>query len=114
MRIRDWSSDVCSSDLTSSESTNSTSSSRSAKADEITSTSVALATAGAREVAGMEWRGTRSSDADRKRVVEGKSVSGRVDLGGRRIMTKKTTQITNTQQNCASSTNKIKLQCTQR
>src|SRR3546814_16043739 len=27
--------------------------------------------------------------ADRKRVVEGKSVSGRVDLGGRRIINKK-------------------------
>src|SRR3546814_20980693 len=28
---------------------------------------------------------------DRKRVVSGKSVSGRVDLGGRRIIKKKTT-----------------------
>src|SRR3546814_13464384 len=32
----------------------------------------------------------RADDGDRKSVVEGKSVSVRVDLGGRRIITKKT------------------------
>src|SRR3546814_17615046 len=31
----------------------------------------------------------RENAADRKRVVEGKSVSGRVDIGGRRIITEK-------------------------
>src|SRR3546814_13926969 len=36
---------------------------------------------------------------DRKSVVEGKSVSGRVDIGGRRIIKKKNTYIKQTQNN---------------
>src|SRR3546814_18162791 len=76
MRISDWSSDVCSSDLREHE-----------------------LTAAQRDVAG-DVRGQhvgreldpREADVqrDRKSVVEGKSVSVSVDLGGRRIMKQKT------------------------
>src|SRR3546814_11100269 len=77
MRISDWSSDVCSSDL-------------------------------ARIAASRTWRGvsksgspaasetmsrpSRCMSADRKSVVEGKSVSVSVDLGGRRIIKKQKTR----------------------
>src|SRR3546814_14895480 len=87
MRISDWSSDVCSSDLT------------------------WWQRRLARKGAPTFYRGSRGKDQavrdrprqspgrhrrvaaprhkDRKRVVEGKSVSVRVDLGGRRIINKK-------------------------
>src|SRR3546814_19850387 len=82
MRISDWSSDVCSSDLhkvrsgcrwgcgTASRRAASNIGSRSARAD-------------------RRARRAPSPRPDRKSVVEGKSVSVRVDLGGRRIIKKK-------------------------
>src|SRR3546814_17041992 len=99
MRISDWSSDVCSSDLQGfarqlvgrgeyvgvvhgagiGEQ----------QADAQHETEVADAVDQERLHIGEDGRGTR----DRKRVVEGKSVSVRVDLGGRRLI-KKTTHTT--------------------
>src|SRR3546814_1162938 len=83
MRISDWSSDVCSSDLTMN----------------ITSISVAIGNIAplAAPIHNLPftcvlvicptYRKWRASDKrDRKSVVKGKSVSGRVDLGGRRIL----------------------------
>src|SRR3546814_14116579 len=77
MRISDWSSDVCSSDLVG-ESMNGASRDCS------------------RRSAGPTLRSRRprqkmklGGDQDRKSVVSGKSVSVRVDLGGRRIIQKK-------------------------
>src|SRR3546814_18583355 len=99
MRISDWSSDVCSSDL-------------------------ARRHVGAPDRAGPDnrrrarlWRIQRPAHApeaadrkqwrrsgrrairDRKSVVSGKSVSVRVDLGGRRIIKKKTNHVTNLKYN---------------
>src|SRR3546814_17352475 len=80
MRISDWSSDVCSSDL---------------------DTGVGAAIA----CGSQKWNGNcallvraprkirHSAGRDRKSVVSGKSVSVRVDLGGRRIIKKKQTMI---------------------
>src|SRR3546814_11249431 len=71
MRMSDWSSDVCSSDL---------------------------AVCAGRGCGRRVWAPRRAAARvpvhrrrrrDRKSVVEGKSVSVRVDLGGRRILTKK-------------------------
>src|SRR3546814_21155280 len=67
MRISDWSSDVCSSDLPT-------------RRDQPSRP--------ARGRAGRPAPTPRRA-ADRKSVVEGKSVSVRVDLGGRRIIKKK-------------------------
>src|SRR3546814_2981083 len=77
LRISDWSSDVCSSDL------------------------ATAGAGGADKLYGGDGPdhliGGSGNDllaggagADRKRVVEGKSVSGRVDLGGRRVSKKNT------------------------
>src|SRR3546814_18359019 len=96
MRISDWSSDVCSSDLIA------------AAFGEIAAlrgdagifrTHIYLATGRIdaerrilREVAPgdeIEIAGAGSDHAARKRVVKGKSVSVRVDLGGRRIIKQK-------------------------
>src|SRR3546814_13782712 len=79
MRISDWSSDVCSSDL-------------GPRADVV----VGLATLGGAQFAIDEEQGINchvqvllgNRYLDRKSVVEGKSVSVRVDLGGRRSMKK--------------------------
>src|SRR3546814_16105856 len=86
MRISDWSSDVCSSDL------------RDAARAGRNGCVRARATrrrsrVGRRPRAnrgGCRGRGRRDGSQDRKSVVEGKSVSVRVDLGGRRIIKKKT------------------------
>src|SRR3546814_15016992 len=70
MRISDWSSDVCSSDLR------------------------RHRVAGHGHRIGARWSRNRVRPlrprADRKSVVKGKSVSVRVDLGGRRLIKKKT------------------------
>src|SRR3546814_17380372 len=85
MRISDWSSDVCSSDLR------------------------AVAALPPRAAHGRSDQGDRARNEehrhdalfpvvqhrDRKSVVQGKSVSVRVDLGGRRIIKKKTYTIYN-------------------
>src|SRR3546814_10059007 len=69
VRISDWSSDVCSSDL--------------AKGFGITLVVFGHAVDGLRS-AGLVASGGELNDAlDRKSGVKGKSVSGRVDLGGR-------------------------------
>src|SRR3546814_12203121 len=94
MRISDWSSDVCSSDLF----------------FDILDTMVAKCPEVRSNVGDGYWMVTRHEDVrrvgqdwktfssakgyvpnrpDRKSVVEGKSVSVRVDLGGRRIIKKK-------------------------
>src|SRR3546814_14718116 len=74
MRISDWSSDVCSSDLSG-------------------SSSPAMAPTSAERSSGFicmnEGTEVAAPVTDRKSVVKGKSVSVRVDLGGRRIIKKK-------------------------
>src|SRR3546814_17886224 len=90
MRISDWSSDVCSSDLTQGVACGDRSDNRAACPDHVRILGdcrarnrhrawrqMALALAGLRAACAGEGR-------DRKRVVEGKSVSVRVDTGGRR------------------------------
>src|SRR3546814_17224204 len=97
MRISDWSSDVCSSDLNGHEHLRCLRRKqvRKRRAEEREQRRRS-ARSGVRVVA----RGLRSADAvhggeaggrrpDRKSVVWGKSVSVRVDLGGRRIIKKK-------------------------
>src|SRR3546814_11436485 len=91
MRISDWSSDVCSSDLVAART-------RAIlrrllgiaeNADARTGWQVRLLrTAGGKPEAGQDENRERQL-GDRKSVVEGKSVSVRVDLGGRRIIKKK-------------------------
>src|SRR3546814_19003005 len=90
MRISDWSSDVCSSDL------------RGAARDRAAGADAArpagrcarrLGRAASGRAARFAARGgDRRGHADRKRVVSGKSVSGRGDLGGSRIIKKKKLQ----------------------
>src|SRR3546814_15998077 len=80
MRISDWSSDVCSSDLRARELT------RGIGRDMFEHRAVAqvdVPVVGAAD---------RQAVGDRKSVVSGKSVSVRVDLGGRRIIQKKTSK----------------------
>src|SRR3546814_6050317 len=79
MRISDWSSDVCSSDL--------------ARFHRELAEQFPDALYGSRrdfsaKLAG-EFDAALATGSDRKRVVKGKSVSVRVDLGGRRIIKKK-------------------------
>src|SRR3546814_9883089 len=81
MRISDWSSDVCSSDLQ--------------PLPALARTDLRCKLAFAERLAGEIRPDIRSpdqnhhgKDQDRKSVVWGKSVSVRVDLGGRRIITK--------------------------
>src|SRR3546814_2347575 len=73
MRISDWSSDVCSSDL--------------ARAEAFEAQIAALKDAKEQLSAQFSEIG-----GDRKSVVQGKSVSVRVDLGGRRIIKNKILQ----------------------
>src|SRR3546814_17838875 len=87
MRISDWSSDVCSSDL--------------GRGDRVPAAGrrdrhragARPAQAGAGQ--GQGRGGKDRAQADRKSVVSGKSVSVRVDLGGRRIIKKKKDNINN-------------------
>src|SRR3546814_11955760 len=83
MRISDWSSDVCSSDL------------NSALVLDVGLSTAMDDVAAAREIAehvvGLGHRKIAIILGDRKSVVLGKSVSVRVDLGGRRTIKKKNT-----------------------
>src|SRR3546814_19911671 len=86
MRISDWSSDVCSSDLHHGLQ-------RRAHPGEVGEAvaarshddGVVVMAEGGQKVAG----GSHGDGEDRKSVVSGKSVSVRVDLGGRRLIKKK-------------------------
>src|SRR3546814_15665678 len=100
MRISDWSSDVCSSDLP-------IRGSRRSTASIITRIRWATASCCGAPTISPTLRKRKSASCgrrpprdrthtDRKSVVEGKSVSVRVDLGGRRIIKKTTTKKRNT------------------
>src|SRR3546814_15285738 len=98
MRISDWSSDVCSSDLDDGGATWRPTGDLGGSGPVITAADgmVWAATEGGRflrsEDGGTTWTPYRppgSGRRDRKSVVEGKSVSVRGDLGGRRIINKK-------------------------
>src|SRR3546814_12161783 len=78
MRISDWSSDVCSSDLQV----------REERLDQDLLAREVVEQAALGDAGGVGDRLDRGA-ADRKSVVSGKSVSVRVDLGGRRIIKKK-------------------------
>src|SRR3546814_12000934 len=78
MRISDWSSDVCSSDLP----TDNAAAPRRRRG-------CPPSQAGSSSCR-RDWRGPNRCARDRKSVVSGKSVSVRVDLGGRRIIKKHT------------------------
>src|SRR3546814_15043518 len=79
MRISDWSSDVCSSDLVRGEAV---ADRAVAVADDAIAPEMRLARGD------LGGRAELRRRVDRKSVVEGKSVSVRVDLGGRRIIKK--------------------------
>src|SRR3546814_17273958 len=80
MRISDWSSDVCSSDLLARTAPH-LARYRTGDADQISF----------RRVPAHLFRGRGFRGPDRKSVVSGKSVSVRVDLGGRRLIKTKRT-----------------------
>src|SRR3546814_15239008 len=97
MRISDWSSDVCSSDLQAAEREYQAALQRDSNDIQAMSGLFNLYVAQNRTDAALalasriDQTGTGSSlgPEDRKSVGSGKSVSGRVDLGGRRIIKKK-------------------------
>src|SRR3546814_19733415 len=96
MRISDWSSDVCSSDLASFEDAL-------AKAAQAIAAVKQSAGPGAVAVLGSPMATNEEAfvlaglaRADRKRVVEGKSLSVRVEFGGSRIINKKTSRCMST------------------
>src|SRR3546814_1885208 len=93
MRISDWSSDVCSSDLLTDLLENLLADHRLEHAAAISGLNVMNGDPGIIECAkdGLGAKRSRRSVgiADRKSVVSGKSVSVRVDLGGRSIIKKK-------------------------
>src|SRR3546814_8522479 len=92
MRISDWSSDVCSSDLDGI--------GAEVPMDQVTGTDPLVEEAEGNMIptvriakpVGWPDGAVPAAAEDRKSVVEGKSVSVRVDLGGRRIIKKKNTK----------------------
>src|SRR3546814_5350068 len=88
MRISDCSSDVCSSDLAPTSDRSGTVLLRFERGVATVLLDVGVATD--ERVTGLRVTGVAVADEDRKSVVSGKSVSVRVDLGGRRIIKKKT------------------------
>src|SRR3546814_16275552 len=91
MRISDWSSDVCSSDLRSG---------HRGWQRQPEGISIALGIS-PRARRSRRSDGSATRVLDRKRVVWGKSVPVRVDLGGRRILKKKTSHNNTTKIGCA-------------
>src|SRR3546814_15807680 len=104
MRISDWSSDVCSSDLESLEVSVTTDDGKPAGHLVIFNRAVAASQAFGRQFPDLDkllsrkenktlpiekWPAKPREWLDRKSVVEGKSVSVRVDFGGRRSIKKK-------------------------
>src|SRR3546814_7994480 len=90
MRISDWSSDVCSSDLVEGRRLQGGEDPRAGRID-ARAGGVALAQEGRQRLHLVALQVI--ADPDRKSVVSGKSVSVRVDLGGRRIIKKKNKNI---------------------
>src|SRR3546814_17958827 len=101
MRISDWSSDVCSSDLNSFAVRRiidlQCGLSKVHLTPVLEANSLAVLRSFARNAGGITllsqmsiYSELKHGELDRKRVVSGKSVSVRVDLGGRRIIKKKT------------------------
>src|SRR3546814_5329411 len=82
MRISDWSSDVCSSDLAESPYQNAKEYIAAAKAD---AGQFVMAGTGSKQEDQIITVGLEQATGDRKSVVSGKSVAVRLDLGGRRI-----------------------------
>src|SRR3546814_11918103 len=103
MRISDWSSDVCSSDLEYDEFPKLMLSLRILAIEQYERLSCIAAnsfsSSRSRVINSKRFSGRKGSMnreaifEDRKSVVKGKSVSVRVDIGGRRIITKKTNNI---------------------
>src|SRR3546814_20461747 len=100
MRISDWSSDVCSSDLSSKRGSTEKKGplrrvpSKSSSADAIANASLwhsvmASLSRSLAFVPGIRSSSQTDARSDRKSVVEGKCVSVRVELGGRGIIKKK-------------------------
>src|SRR3546814_19163019 len=94
MRISDWSSDVCSSDLLALQFRRYPHAQVYIFDKGFSARAAVLAMGGAHHALGLGSDGPDSEGAlafqpDRKSVVSGKSVSVRVDLGGRRIIKKK-------------------------
>src|SRR3546814_13285361 len=94
MRISDWSSDVCSSDLIGEWLSRMRGSAVSLRIPQ-RGDKKALAETVQRNAAEALAQHKLRRAGDRKSVVEGKSVSVRVELGGRRMMKKKTQTTTN-------------------
>src|SRR3546814_13649411 len=99
MRISDWSSDVCSSDLFISKNSHRGNmqvggfqicAEISANCDLMEDVSMATAKKAAKKAV-KKAPAKKAKKVDRKSVVQGKSVSVRVDPGGRRIIKKKNT-----------------------
>src|SRR3546814_17129328 len=90
MRISDWSSDVCSSDLQDADGRGRPRGA--SRPPDPLQLQVERPRRGRPAVRDPQSIGPRQREADRKSVVEGKSVSVRVDLGGRSII-KNTTLI---------------------
>src|SRR3546814_19240310 len=94
MRISDWSSDVCSSDLPAAREAEGMRAGQQRKAGRAAGKLLfpyryLVRDHGAGERDDQRGRLVREFFRDRKRVVSGKRVSVRVDLGGRRIIKKK-------------------------
>src|SRR3546814_13867590 len=114
MRISDWSSDVCSSDLTERRCTAFSGALSVARV-----VSVDVSVYGVQNAHGglygahyVRLAGSVSNlldpaalDGDRKSVVEGKSVSVRVDLGGRRVLINNSIDINNRKQDHSTIVN---------
>src|SRR3546814_10980571 len=89
MRISDWSSDVCSSDLAGDDFTPDSSRRNPSSRAPRSARESSVANCGSRCSKRVPKRRRSAAASDRKSVVWGKSVSVRVDLGGRRIIKKK-------------------------
>src|SRR3546814_14494119 len=94
MRISDWSSDVCSSDLFPplNRAMTAAMGHGTGSAIDIVLTREFTLNIPAADAEDLSFLSVRTGLKDRKRVVSGKSVSVRVDLGGRRIITTKNSQ----------------------
>src|SRR3546814_16525616 len=88
MRISDWISDVCSSDLGQAESSTLAGDATRAARQTASATRCAVPDAGSPRVRPGPWPPAETR-IDQKRVVKGKRESCRLGLGGRRIIKKK-------------------------